>query len=120
MASGLARGVDLESFFYGHGPGSSQGLVVDDRVIKTPFDLIGKRIACPFGSTVHYQMVFILDLLEEMSGGVAEPLKNLEGDALMAAWEAGEIDGACFGRCSYDGYSSCVKTGFKDKYTTPS
>ena len=100
MATALARGVDIESFFYGHGPGSSQGLVVDGRVIETPFDLVGKRIACPFGSTAHYQMAFIIDLLKTLTGGIglAEPLKNLAGDALMAAWEAGEIDGAfCWG-----------------------
>ena len=100
IATGVARGVDIESFFYGHGTGSSQGLVVDGRVIETPFDLVGKRIACPFGSTAHYQMAFIVDLLETLSGGVglAEPLMNLAGDALIAAWEAGEIDGAfCWG-----------------------
>jgi taurine transport system substrate-binding protein len=64
IAAGIARGVDVEAFHYGHGTGLSQGLVVDSSAIVTPFDLGGKTIAVPFGSTAHYQMQFIIDIFD--------------------------------------------------------
>ena len=64
IATGIARGVDVESFHWGHGTGTSQGLVVDSSVITTPFDLNGKTIAVPFGSTADYQMQFIIDIFD--------------------------------------------------------
>ena len=64
IATGIARGVDVESFHWGHGTGTSQGLVVDSSVITTPFDLNGKTIAVPFGSTADYQMQFIIDVFD--------------------------------------------------------
>ena len=61
----------------------------------TPFDLVGATIGVPFGSTMHYQVLFLLDLFE-LSGLVT--LLDLSPEQIILAWDNEDIDaGACWG-----------------------
>ena len=59
--------------------------------IVTPFDLQGRTVGVPFGSTTHYQLLFLLDLLD-LKGSVT--LRNLSPSAIMEEWDARRIDAA--------------------------
>jgi len=59
--------------------------------IVTPFDLQGRTVGVPFGSTTHYQLLFLLDLLD-LRGSVT--LRNLSPSAIMEEWDARRIDAA--------------------------
>ncbi len=58
--------------------------------IKTPQDLIGKKVAVPFVSTGHYS------LLAALKSWNIDPSKvqilNLAPPAIIAAWKRGDID----------------------------
>lgn len=68
-----------------------EGLVVRP-IIATPADLIGKRIATPFGSTSHY----LLNILLKQAGLSPDSvsLVDMTPDQAVAAWRAGQIHAA--------------------------
>lgn len=69
-AQAVARGVHAKEIYTSHYMGESQGIYVrpdeaalDYTGIVTPYDLRGKIVGVPFGSTTHYQTLFLIDLL---------------------------------------------------------
>ena len=66
----VARGVDAVEIYTSHYMGESQGIYVrpdesdlDYTGIVTPYDLRGRTVGVPFGSTTHYQLLFLIELL---------------------------------------------------------
>ena len=102
MAQALARGVDIRVVYIDQYKGDSQGIYVRPdnaetgyKGIENPFDLIGKKLGVSFGSTMHYQVLFLLDIFD-MTGKV--DLLNLSPQEIVAAWDDESIDAAaCWG-----------------------
>jgi taurine transport system substrate-binding protein len=71
----------------------SECLVVrNDAGIKELKDLKGKKIGCPFNTSAHFG---ILSAMKIAGLGAADvTLVNLRPDAIPAAWQRKEIDGA--------------------------
>jgi taurine transport system substrate-binding protein len=73
--------------------GTSEALVARNGArIATIADLKGKRVATPFASTAHYALLAALRQ-NSMSPNDIQ-LINLEPQAILAAWERGDIDAA--------------------------
>ena len=70
--------------------GEAESLVSRDPAITDVAGLAGKKIAVPFSSTAHYSLLQAL----EAEGVTDAQLINLAPDAMLAAWEGGEIDAA--------------------------
>ena len=102
MAQAVARGVHAKEIYTSHYMGESQGIYVrpDDPTLNytgivTPYDLRNRVIGVPFGSTTHYQTLFLIDLLG-LQGEV--DVINMSPIQIMQAWDKGEIDAAaCWG-----------------------
>ena len=102
MAEAAARGIPLSVVYISHFMGDSQGVYVrasDEEEsyvgIENPFDLIERRIGVPFGSTMHYQVLFLLDLFG-IQGKVE--LVNLSPAEIVQAWDETSIDATgCWG-----------------------
>ena len=73
--------------------GDNEALVArNDTGINTIADLKGKRVATPFASTAHYSLLAALD-----QNGLSPrdvQLVDLQPQAILAAWERGDIDAA--------------------------
>ncbi|MGO1768335.1 MAG: taurine ABC transporter substrate-binding protein [Microbacterium sp.] len=71
--------------------GAAESLITQEELSSVE-DLKGKTVAVPFGSTAHYSLTAALD----EAGMTAKDIDliNLEPDAMLAAWERGEIDAA--------------------------
>lgn len=91
LAVAASQNVPIEVFLLASQLGSSEALVVK-KEIKTPQDLIGKRIAVPFISTAHYSLLAALKHWGIKPGQVT--ILNLQPPAIAAAWQRGDIDGA--------------------------
>ena len=73
--------------------GAAESLAVrNDSGISDFADLKGKKIGTPFGSTAHYSLLAALELNGVDPGDVK--IVNLEPQAILAAWQRGDIDGA--------------------------
>ncbi|WNG87869.1 glycine betaine ABC transporter substrate-binding protein [Mycobacterium sp. ITM-2016-00317] len=73
--------------------GDNEALVVrNDAGIDTIGQLRGKRIGTPFASTAHYSLLAALDQNSLSAKDVA--LIDLQPQAILAAWERGDIDAA--------------------------
>lgn len=102
LAQALARGVDVQVVFIDQYKGDSQGIYVKPdndetgyKRIQHPLDLVGRRLGVPFGSTVHYQVLFLLDILK-ITGKVE--LVNLSPSEIIKSWNDDSIDAAgCWG-----------------------
>ncbi|MGO4956323.1 taurine ABC transporter substrate-binding protein [Luteococcus sp. Sow4_B9] len=71
--------------------GKAESLVVRDSGVTGLDGLKGKRVAAAFGSTAHYSLIRALSaqgLLNSVT------LVNLAPDAMLGAWNSGEIDAA--------------------------
>jgi taurine transport system substrate-binding protein len=89
LAVAASQKLPIEVFLIASQLGSSEALVVK-KEIKSPQDLIGKRIAVPFISTTHYSLLASL----KHWGIKPEQVKilNLQPPAIAAAWQRGDID----------------------------
>lgn len=72
--------------------GEAESLVVQEGAGESLADLAGKTVAVPFASTAHYSLLAALER-EGMSPADIN-LINLSPDAMLAAWDRGEIDAA--------------------------
>lgn len=73
--------------------GDNEALVVrNDAGVDTIGQLRGKRIGTPFASTAHYSLLAALDQNGLSANDVA--LVDLQPQAILAAWERGDIDAA--------------------------
>ncbi|WP_312241394.1 taurine ABC transporter substrate-binding protein [Pantoea sp.] len=91
LAVAAAQQLPIEAFLLASQLGNSEALVVK-KTIRTPQDLVGKRIAVPFISTTHYSLLAALKHWGIRPDQVQ--LVNLLPPAIIAAWQRGDIDGA--------------------------
>lgn len=93
IASAASKGIEMELIWVLENIADAEALVVRKGAgIKSPSDLKGKKIAVPFVSTTHFHMLFALEQF-----GLSEKdvkLINMQPNAIMAAWQRGDIDGA--------------------------
>ena len=92
-AAAISQGLPVEVIWIHDVIGGSEALAVKKEAnIAKIEDLVGKRVAAPFGSTTHYHLMLALKLAgvspEELT------LINLEPREMAAAWKTGDIDGA--------------------------
>ncbi len=93
IASAASNGVDMQLIWVMENIADAEALVVrNDSGISSPADLKGKKIGVPFVSTTHFHMLFAL----EQFGLTEKDVKliNMQPNAIMAAWQRGDIDGA--------------------------
>ncbi len=90
---GISSGIEYSVPWIFDVIGKAEALAVrPDSGITSLADLAGKTIATPFASTSHYSLLAAL-----ADAGVAEGDVNIidsEPDAIYAAWQQGDIDGA--------------------------
>ncbi|MGB8406440.1 MAG: ABC transporter substrate-binding protein [Mycobacterium sp.] len=95
MARGLSAPLDIpyKVAFVLDVAGTSEALVTrNGTAINTIGDLKGRRVATPFASTAHYALLAALARNNLLPNDVQ--LMNLEPQAILAAWERGDIDAA--------------------------
>lgn len=89
----LAQGLDVELVWIHDVLGKAEALVVQpDRGIKQIKDLTGKRLATPFSSTSHLSLLKALE--KEGVNPSSVEILDMDTDAIVAAWQRGDIDGA--------------------------
>lgn len=92
-AAAISQGLPIEVIWIHGVIGDSEALAVKkDSNIKTVANLIGKRVAAPFGSTTHYHLMLALKLANVPPEKLN--LINLEPREMPAAWQQGDIDAA--------------------------
>lgn len=93
MIVGFAQGLPVSMVYMHKVVKDSECLVVrNDAGIKELKDLKGKKIGCPFNTSAHFG---ILSAMKLVGLGAADvTLVNLRPDAIPAAWQRKEIDGA--------------------------
>ena len=84
--------VDMQIIWIHDVIGDAESLVVQEGAGETLADLEGQRVAVPFASTAHYSLLAALEREGMSTSGIE--LTNLSPDAMLAAWERGEIDAA--------------------------
>jgi taurine transport system substrate-binding protein len=90
-AAAISEGAAIEVIWIHDVIGDNEGLVVrKESEINRVADLVGKRVAAPFGSTTHYHLMLALKLNNIEADKV--DLINLEPGQMSAAWNRGEID----------------------------
>jgi taurine transport system substrate-binding protein len=92
-AAGVARGIPYEIIWIHDVEGENESLVVKKgKGIKTAADLVGKKVAAPFGSTTHYSLLGALKVSN------VDPAKvrvlDMQPPDMLAAWQRGDIDAA--------------------------
>lgn len=91
-AAGIAQNLPYEVVGMVANIGPAEEMTVRKAAnIKTPADFKGKKVATPFGSTSHFRLLGFLK-----TNGLSErdvTVLDLRGDALLAAWTRGDIDG---------------------------
>ena len=93
VAAGIANSVPFDVIWIHDIIGDNEGLVVKKGAgILSVKDLVGKKIAVPFGATTHYHLLAALEL-EGVNPEDVEIFDMQPPDAL-AAWHRGDIDGS--------------------------
>ena len=93
-AIAISQEIPIEVIYIHDIIGDSEGLVVrKDSGINRIADLVGKKVAAPFGSTTHYHLILALKLSNIKPDELA--INNLEPGEMLEAWNRGDID-ACF------------------------
>lgn len=88
---GLSTGIAYQVPWIHDVIGKAESLVVAPEITSIA-DLAGKTIATPFASTAHYSLLAALD-----EAGLSDSdvdVIDAEPDAIYAAWQTGDIDGA--------------------------
>jgi len=93
LAAAASRESPIETIYVAAEIGAAEALVVrNGSNIKSPQDLVGKKVAVPFASTTHYS------LLAALKHWGIDPKKveilNLRPTEIAAAWLRGDIDAA--------------------------
>jgi taurine transport system substrate-binding protein len=102
LAQALARGLEINVVYITDYKGDSQGIYVRPSEedtgyagIENPFDLENRTLGVPFGSTMHYQVLYLLDIFG-LSGKVV--LRDLSPMEIIQEWDEKLIDAAaCWG-----------------------
>ena len=90
-ANGLSSGVPYEVIWIYDVIADNEALVVKKgKGIKEAKDLVGKKVAAPFGSTTHYHLLVALKVFK------VDPKKvkilDMQPPDMLAAWQRGDID----------------------------
>lgn len=92
-AAGLSQSIGYQVIYIRDNIGPAEELTVRTAAnIKKPSDLIGKKVGVPFGSTSHFRLLGFLK-----TNGLTQKqvtVLDLRSDALVAAWQRGDIDAA--------------------------
>jgi len=93
IAAGISRGIEMKLFWIGENINDAEAFVVrNGSGITAPQDLKGKKIGVPYVSTTHFHTLFALEQFGIKPNEVK--LLNMQPNAIAAAWERGDIDGA--------------------------
>ncbi len=93
VAAGIANSVPFDVIWIHDIIGDNEGLVVKKGSgIEDVKDLVGKKIAVPYGATTHYHLLAAMEL-EGVNPEEVEIFDMQPPDAL-AAWHRGDIDGS--------------------------
>ncbi len=91
IAAAASQGLEIKLFWILDDIANAEQLVARDTSgVKTVADLKGKKIAVPFVSTAHYQLMFALS--EAGLSTTDVELLNMRPPEIAAAWERGDID----------------------------
>lgn len=87
-----AQGMDVQIVWIIDDINNAEQLVVSNKSgVKSLADLKGKKVATPFVSTAHYQLLFALNKAKVDPKGVQ--ILNMRPPEIAAAWERGDLDG---------------------------
>ena len=93
MIVGFAKGLPISMIYIHKIIEESEALIVKpDAGIASVADLEGKRIGCPFNTTVHFAL--LAGMKSAGLGPGDATLINLNPDAIAPAWDSGAIDAA--------------------------
>lgn len=93
MAVGIANGLPVSMVYMHKALKDDECLIVrKDAGIKTLGDLKGKKIGCPFNTSVHFALIAGLKTVGLTASDVK--LINLKGDGILPAWQRKDIDAA--------------------------
>ncbi|ODT17797.1 taurine ABC transporter substrate-binding protein [Hyphomicrobium sp. CS1BSMeth3] len=91
ITAAAAQGIDIQVIWVLDDINNAEQLIASKKSgIKTLADLKGKKVATPFVSTAHYQLLFALN-----KAGVNPKeiqILNLRPPEIAAAWERGDLD----------------------------
>ncbi|MBN2625154.1 MAG: ABC transporter substrate-binding protein [Spirochaetales bacterium] len=93
IAAGIANRVPFEVIWIHDIIGDNEALVVKNGSgINSVKDLVGKKIAVPFGATTHYHLLAAL----ELEGVDPESVRifDMQPPDALAAWHRGDVDGS--------------------------
>ena len=108
ITAAASQGQDIKLFWILDDIADAEALVVrNGSGINGPKDLKGKKVATPFVSTAHYQLMVDLKLEGVDPKGVN--VMNMRPPEIAAAWERGDIDAAFI----WDPVLSKIKTNGK-------
>lgn len=94
ITAAVTRGVNMELFWILDNIGKSEALVArNGSGIKTPQDLIGKKVGVPFVSTSHFHLLVAMKDIWHIKPGEVQIL-NMQPPQIVAAWTRGDIDAA--------------------------
>lgn len=90
-AAGISQGVPYQVIWIHDLEGENESLVVrKGKGVKAVTDLVGKKVAAPFGSTTHYSLLGALKVF-----GV-DPAKvkilDMQPPDMLVAWQRGDLD----------------------------
>jgi taurine transport system substrate-binding protein len=93
IAAAASQGQDIKLFWILDDISDAEALIVRNASgINSMKDLKGKKIATPFVSTAHYQLMAAMKIEGVDAKGVN--ILNMRPPEIAAAWERGDIDGA--------------------------
>ncbi len=91
IAAAVSQGQDIELFWILDDISDAEALIVrNDKGIKSIAELKGKKVATPFVSTSHYQLMLALKMAGLKSSDVN--VMNMRPPEIAAAWDRGDID----------------------------
>lgn len=91
IAAAASQGLEIKLFWILDDIANAEQLVVSNASgAKTVADLKGKKIAVPFVSTAHYQLMYALQEAGLTTKDVE--LLNMRPPEIAAAWERGDVD----------------------------
>ena len=93
IVAATSQGQDIKLFWILYDIAEAEALIVrNGSGINSVKDLKGKKVATPFVSTAHYQLMAIMKVNGVDAKGVN--VMNLRPPEIAAAWERGDIDAA--------------------------
>jgi len=93
VAAAASQGQDIQLFWILDDISNAEALIGrSDKGVKTVADLKGKKVATPFVSTSHYQLMLALKMAGLKGGDVN--VMNMRPPEIAAAWDRGDIDAA--------------------------